>query len=90
GQAVDATEIHPPQIPIIGNVSAKPLTTPAQIREELKLQLTSSVLWTASINYLLQQGVTTFVEVGSGDVLLSLLKRINRKVKRIKYKLDEG
>ena len=41
GKAVDETSIHSPQIPVIGNVSAKPLTTPTEIREELKNQLTS-------------------------------------------------
>lgn len=87
--AVDATRISEPQIPVIGNVSAKPLTTPAEIRSELKAQLTSPVLWTSSINYLLDQGVDTFLEVGPGDVLLSLVKRINRKAKRIKFELAE-
>ncbi|MCB8984853.1 MAG: ACP S-malonyltransferase [Ardenticatenaceae bacterium] len=82
--AVNATPIHPPQIPIIGNVTARPLPTPDEIRTELKAQLTSSVLWTASMNYLLSQGVDTVVEVGPGDVLLSLMKRIDRQTRREK------
>ncbi len=82
--AVDATPLHPPQIPIIGNVTARPLQTPEDIRRELKAQLTSSVLWADSMQYLLSQGVDTVVEVGPGDVLLSLMKRIDRQIKRIK------
>lgn len=89
-EVVDATEIHSPSIPVIGNVTAQPLTTPEEIRAELKAQLTSAVAWTASINYLLAQGVDTFVELGSGQVLLSLVKRISRKTKRIKFKVGEA
>lgn len=87
-EAVANTTIKPPQVPVIGNVSARPLTTPNEIRDELNAQLTSSVRWTDSISYLLEQGVDTFVEVGSGDVLLGLVKRINRKVNRIKFKVE--
>ncbi len=83
-QVVDDTPIHPPNIPVIGNVTAQPMTTPDQIRNELKAQLTSGVAWTDSMNYLLDQGVERFVEVGSGDTLLSFMKRINRKAKRVK------
>jgi [acyl-carrier-protein] S-malonyltransferase len=81
--AVDATPIQPPAIPIIGNVTARPLTTPEAIRTELKAQLTASVLWADSMRYLIAQGVCTVVEVGPGDVLLSLMKRIDRQVERV-------
>jgi len=89
-QAVDDIPIHPPTIPVIGNVTAQPLTTPEQIRDELKAQLTSRVAWTDSMNYLLTQGVESFVEVGSGNTLLSFMKRINRKAKRIKLTFGEN
>jgi [acyl-carrier-protein] S-malonyltransferase len=88
-QAVDETPIQPPQMPIIGNVTAQPLTAVDDIRAELKAQLTSPVAWTDSVNYMVGQGVTTFVEVGAGDVLLGLVKRIHRKAKRIKFKIDD-
>jgi [acyl-carrier-protein] S-malonyltransferase len=74
-------------VPIIGNVTARPLTTPDEIRTELEAQLTSAVAWTDSMQYLLDQGVDTFVEVGSGDVLLGLIKRIDRKAKRLKFEI---
>ena len=88
-QAVDETPIQAPQMPVIGNVTAQPLTTAAAIRSEVKAQLTSPVAWTDSVNYMSAQGVDTFVEVGAGDVLLSLVKRINRQAHRIKFKIDD-
>jgi [acyl-carrier-protein] S-malonyltransferase len=84
-QAVDATPIAAPAVPVIGNVSAQSLTTPDEIRAELKAQLTAPVRWTDSITYLVQQGVDTFVEAGPGDVLLGLVKRIERNSKRLKF-----
>ncbi len=86
--AVDNTPIQTPTIPIIGNVTAHPLLDAAAIQTELKAQLTSSVQWTASMRYLLDQGVDTFVEVGPGNVLLGLVKRLDRKTKRQKYELE--
>ena len=64
--------------------------TPDQIRGELKAQLTSGVAWTDSMNYLLAQGVDTFVEVGPGDTLLSFMKRIDRKASRVKLTFGEN
>jgi [acyl-carrier-protein] S-malonyltransferase len=87
-EAVDATVIRETHTPVISNVTAKPMTSPDEIRSDLKAQLTSPVLWTASINYLLDHGVDTFYEVGPGSVLLGLVKRINRNVKRIQYGLN--
>jgi [acyl-carrier-protein] S-malonyltransferase len=84
-QVVDATPIQAPQIPVIANSSAEPLTSADAIRAELKAQLTSRVAWTDTIYYLRGQGVTTYVEVGPGDVLLSLVKRIDRQARRIKF-----
>jgi [acyl-carrier-protein] S-malonyltransferase len=73
---VAATPFTQPQITVIGNVSAAPLATVEEIRSELVGQLTSSVLWTASIEAMTQAGVTRFVEVGPGAVLTGLVKRI--------------
>lgn len=86
-EVVAATLIHPPQIPIIGNVSAQPLADAAAIRSELAAQLTAPVRWTESMNYLTAQGVTSVMEVGPGDVLLSLMKRIDRTVTRWKVEV---
>ena len=80
--AVDQTPIAAPRVPVIGNVSAGPLTTADAIRAELKAQLTAAVRWTESMQYLLTQGVTLFSEVGPGDVLTKLMRRINRDAER--------
>jgi [acyl-carrier-protein] S-malonyltransferase len=86
-RAIEATPIAPPQFPVIGNVSARPLATAEAIRAELAAQLTAPVRWSDSMDYLLAQGVDTFVEVGSGDVLLGLVKRIDRNAKRVKVEI---
>lgn len=86
-RAVDETPIGPATIPVIANVTATPLTDPTAIRQELKDQLTSPVAWTATIEYLVGQGVDTFVETGPGDVLLGLVKRIDRNAQRIKFEV---
>jgi [acyl-carrier-protein] S-malonyltransferase len=88
--AIDATPIQPPQVPIIGNTTAAPLTTVAAIRDELTAQLTGSVRWSASIQALADAGVTTFVEIGAGEVLTGLVKRIARSATRIAVKDVEG
>jgi [acyl-carrier-protein] S-malonyltransferase len=85
--AVAMTAITVPKVPIIGNVTAQPLTTPDEIRAELAAQLTSAVAWTDSMQYLLSHGVDTFVEVGAGDILLGLMKRIDRQAKRVKFEI---
>jgi [acyl-carrier-protein] S-malonyltransferase len=83
-KAVDNTPIKDPLIPLIGNVSAAPLKTSGEIRSDLNDQLTSPVRWTESIQRMIQGGVTHFVEIGTDDVLLGLVKRIDRDVTRIK------
>jgi [acyl-carrier-protein] S-malonyltransferase len=79
---IDATPLTPPVVPVIANTSAQPLTDVAAIRAELAAQLTGSVRWSASMRYLLQAGVTQFIEIGPGDVLAGLLKRIDRNAQR--------
>lgn len=85
--AVDATPFTTAQVPAIANVSARPIVTPDEIRAELKAQLTSPVRWTDSVRYMGEQGVDTYVEVGPGDVLLGLVKRIDRAAQRVKFEL---
>jgi [acyl-carrier-protein] S-malonyltransferase len=79
-QAVEASPIANPRIPLIGNVTALPLVSALEISADLRAQLTSRVRWTESIEYLVKQGVHTFIELGSGNVLTGLLKRINDQV----------
>lgn len=77
-QAVMAAPISDPLIPIIGNVSATPMITNEDVRTDLKAQLRSRVRWTESIKYMISDGVIRFLEIGSGSVLIGLLKRIDR------------
>lgn len=67
-------------IPVISNVTAEPITEPADIQEKLIEQLYSPVLWEDSVKKLLDLGVDTFVEVGPGKVLGGLIKKIDRSV----------
>ncbi len=77
-ELVRETHFEPPAIRVYGNVSARPLTTVADIRAELDAQLTSTVRWNASVQNMIEAGAETFVEIGAGKVLTGLLRRINR------------
>jgi [acyl-carrier-protein] S-malonyltransferase len=67
----------------VANATAGPLTDPDQIRGVLCRQLTSPVYWTDSVRWIIRQGVTRFVEVGPGEVLSGLLRRIDQGVERL-------
>jgi [acyl-carrier-protein] S-malonyltransferase len=80
--AIAATPLSPPQAPVIGNTTGAPLSNVDAIRNELAAQLTGSVRWTATLQYLAKAGVTTFVEIGPGEVLSGLVKRAARSATR--------
>lgn len=73
--ALAAVEFAPPRIPVVSNVTARPLAGAAAVREDLARQITSPVRWHQSVQYMLESGVGTFVEVGPGNVLTAMLKR---------------
>ena len=75
-RAVAAAPIQDAAIPIVSNISAAPITSGADLRDELSRQVVSPVQWTRSVRWLADQGVTTFVEIGPGQVLSGLIKRI--------------
>ncbi len=79
-QTVACLSFRPPVVPIIGNTTAQPLVTGEQVKEELLQQLCNCVQWQRSIEYMLDKGVSTFIEIGPGKVLSGLSKRINREV----------
>jgi [acyl-carrier-protein] S-malonyltransferase len=81
--AVDGMPFIAPIPLVIGNVGAAPLSDPNDIRVELPAQLTLPVRWTESVLYMLAHGVTTFVELGSKDVLTGLLKRIDANARGV-------
>ncbi len=77
-QAIAATPVGDAQIPLIGNILGMPLTNAQDIREELSQQIAASVQWTRSVEYLVSEGVTTFIEIGPGQALTGMVKRIAR------------
>ena len=69
-----------PQIPIIANSTAEPVTTAQKLREELLWQICNCVQWQRSVQYMVDSGVSTFIEIGPGRVLSGLIKRISKDV----------
>ena len=78
--AISRLSFNDPAIPIIANTSAAPLTNSTGIKDELINQLGNSVQWQRSIEYMIDKGVTAFIEIGPGKVLTGLTKRINKSV----------
>jgi len=70
-------------IPVVVNVSATALTSAREIKEELINQLTNSVQWQGSVEYMLKNGTGVFMEIGTGNVLTGLVKRIDKNVRTI-------
>lgn len=77
-QAIQATTFSPGICPVYQNVDAQPYSDPEQIKANLLKQLTSPVRWTQTIQSMLQDGATHFVECGPGKVLQGLVKKINK------------
>jgi len=84
-RAVAEAPIKEPIIPIIGNVTALPLYTAAEIRADLNAQLTSPVRWRESLLEMKRLGVENFIEIGNGNVLLGLAKRTHPDSTRIPF-----
>jgi [acyl-carrier-protein] S-malonyltransferase len=74
--AINATHFNTPVCPVYQNVTGKPYTEPAQIRENLIAQLTAPVRWTQIVQNMVADGGTHFTEVGPGTVLQGLVKKI--------------
>ncbi|MBI3734756.1 MAG: ACP S-malonyltransferase [Chloroflexi bacterium] len=83
-EAVRATPMRAPAVPIIANLTAAPLVDVESVRKELIGQLTGSVRWTQTVEFMAACGVNTFVEIGPGDVLTGLIRRIVKDAKLIK------
>ena len=77
---LDATLMADPQMPLVSNVSAEPVTSASLLREGLKRQVTAPVRWEESMRRLRADGVELFVEVGPGKVLSGLMRQIDRAV----------
>ena len=70
-------ELEAPEIYIISNVDAIPSENPDHVKLNLGKQITSSVLWIDTIEYIAEQGITEFLEIGPGNVLKGLIRKIN-------------
>lgn len=79
-EAIERTEIHAPVCPVYQNVDARPHTEPAEIKANLVAQLTAPVRWTQTVQNMVADGATEFVELGPGKVLQGLVAKIDRSV----------
>ncbi|MDP6822033.1 MAG: ACP S-malonyltransferase [Dehalococcoidia bacterium] len=77
-EVIDSLDWHDPTVPVIANCDARSITTAEEIKEELGMQIMSCVRWSDSIRYMLVDGVRSYVEVGQGRVLASMMKRIDK------------
>ena len=78
--AIEKTEFAAPQCPIYQNVDAKPHTDPAEIKQNLIAQLTSSVRWTQIVQNMIAVGADDFTECGPGKALQGMIAKINKEV----------
>ena len=78
--AIDATNFSTPMCPIYQNTNARAVTDPFEIQKNLIAQLTAPVKWTQSINEMISDGVTDFIEVGPGKILQGLVRKISSDV----------
>jgi len=78
--AIVHTEIKSPVCPIYQNIDARPHTNPDEIKHNLIAQLTGPVRWTQTVVRMLEDGASSFTEVGPGSVLQGLVKKVNRQI----------
>ncbi len=77
---LEAAAVNDAEIEVIANVTAQPETAADEIRQNLIAQVNGPVRWTETVEYMVSQGIDTFVEVGPGKVLTGLMKKTNREV----------
>lgn len=78
-EAIEKTSFNEPICPIYQNIDAKPHTDPATIKTNLIEQLTGPVRWTQIVLRMMEDGATSFIEVGPGNVLQGLVKKVDRQ-----------
>ena len=78
--AIEATTVSQPICAVYQNVDAKPYTDPAQIKKNLVAQLTAPVRWTQTVQNMVADGVSSFVELGPGKVLQGLVNKIAKDI----------
>ena len=83
GEALKEIELHAFSTPYITNVTADYVTSPAGVKELLRLQVSSSVRWQQSVERMIADGVDTFVEIGPGKTLSGFMRKIDRSAKTL-------
>ena len=78
--AIMSTNFKTPKCPIYQNVNAYPQVEPDKIRENLVAQLTAPVRWTQTVKNMIADGATEFYELGPGDVLKGLIRKVSKDV----------
>jgi [acyl-carrier-protein] S-malonyltransferase len=78
--AIVSTPVQDPGCPVYQNVTARPSTDPETIRQNLVIQLTAPVRWTQTVKNMLSDGASSFTEVGPGQVLQGLIKKVDRGI----------
>ena len=81
--AVADCPVEQPVIPVVGNVNARTMLTAEELRADIKAQMQSRVRWTESVQMMHVNGIQAYVEVGNGEVLLGMIKRIDSSALRI-------
>lgn len=81
-------EIKDPAVPLVANISADYISTADGVRDALIRQISGPVLWEQSMRRLIDDGYTLFVEVGPGQVLTGLMKKINRQIQSVNFQGD--
>lgn len=79
-EAIENTRFNAPVCPVYQNVNARPETDPETIKRNLVAQLTAPVRWTQSVETMIADGADHFIELGPGNVLQGLIKKVNKKV----------
>ncbi|HVJ43081.1 MAG TPA: ACP S-malonyltransferase [Dongiaceae bacterium] len=82
-EALEQATIAMPAVPLIANVTAKPVSDPATIRQQLVEQVTGTVRWRESVIEMKAQGVHQVIELGAGKVLAGLIKRIDKEIESL-------
>jgi len=82
-QAIETTQFSNPICPVYQNVNAMPVTDPREIKKNLVAQLTAPVRWTQTVQQMILDGATQFIEVGPGKVLQGLVKKVNKEMEAL-------
>lgn len=79
-EALSSVEVNAPSVPVIANVLAAPETEPTGIRKNLVVQVSGSVRWRESMQWMIGNGISKQMEVGAGKVLTGLIRRMNKDI----------